>query len=208
MLALFHQNTHASLTHMFSFAILITYMAYDFSTLKTQIKETEEWLQKELTGIRTGRASPILLDGIKPEAYGTHTPLTQVASVSIEDARTLRIVPWDKTLTKAIEKAVVDADLGVGTAVDDMGVRVTFPELTSDRRVMLVRLANERKEEAKVRIRGARTEALHALDASEKEGGMGKDELARLKAEVQKYIDAGVETLEGFGKKKETEIAS
>ncbi|HVW71770.1 MAG TPA: ribosome recycling factor, partial [Candidatus Paceibacterota bacterium] len=77
-------------------------MAYDASKLKTQIKETEEWLSRELSGVRTGRATPALLDSVKPEAYGTKTPITQLGSVTIEDARTLRIVPWDKSVTKNI----------------------------------------------------------------------------------------------------------
>ena len=81
-------------------------MAYDFSTLKANIKETEEWLARELSGVRTGRATPSLLDGVKPEAYGTRTPLREIASVSVEDARTLRIIPWDKGLLKAIEKVI------------------------------------------------------------------------------------------------------
>jgi ribosome recycling factor len=123
--------------------------AYDFTQLKTQIKETEDWLQKELTGIRTGRASPALLDSVKPEVYGSQTPLVQVASVSIEDARTLRVSPWDKSNIKTIEKAVIDANLGVGTAVDDLGLRVTFPELTGERRTMLTKLSNEKHEQAK-----------------------------------------------------------
>ena len=100
---------------------------YDFSKLKSAIKETDEHLVRELAGVRTGRASPSLLDGVKAEAYGARTPLAQLANISIEDARTLRVIPRDKSLSKPIEKAVVEADLGVGTAVDDMGLRVTFP---------------------------------------------------------------------------------
>ncbi len=182
-------------------------MAYDFSKLKTAIKENEEHLARELSGVRTGRASPALLDGVKPEAYGTRTPLAQLANISIEDARTLRVIPWDKSLTKHIEKAVVEADLGVGTAVDDMGLRVTFPELTSERRVQLTRLANERTEQAKIALRSHRTDAIKDIEAKEKEGGMGKDEAKRLKDEVQKLIDAGTEALIGHLKKKEAEIA-
>src|SRR3989338_2838561 len=109
-------------------------MAYDFSKLKTNIKETEEWLARELSGVRTGRATPALLDAVKPEAYGTRTPLRELASVSVEDARTLRVIPWDNTILKIIEKGIIDANLGVGVATDDQGLRVSFPELTSERR--------------------------------------------------------------------------
>ncbi len=183
-------------------------MAYDFSKLKTHIKETEEWLQRELSGVRTGRAAPALLDSVKPEAYGVRTPITQLGSVSIEDARTLRIVPWDKSVMKNIEKAIAEADFGVSVATDDMGLRVIFPELSAERRTLLIKLAHEKHEHAKVTLRGHRTDALHELEAAEKEGGMGKDELDRLKKEVQKYIDEATVMLEATTKKKEDEIAS
>lgn len=183
-------------------------MAYDFSKLKADIKETEEWLARELASVRTGRASPSLLDGVKPEAYGTRTPLRELAAISVEDPRTLRIIPWDKSLTKTIEKSVVDADLGVGVAVDDQGLRISFPELTSERRVQLKRMAGERAEQAKVTLRSHRTDALKELDAAEKEGGMGKDEVARLKQEMQKMIDAGGEALVAHLAKKDAEISA
>ncbi|MBP6868767.1 MAG: ribosome recycling factor [Candidatus Pacebacteria bacterium] len=182
-------------------------MTYDFSTLKKDITETDEWLQRELTGVRTGRATPALMDTVKPEVYGSRTPMAQVASLSIEDARTLRVVPWDKSLVKAIEKAITEADLGVSVATDDMGLRVMFPELTAERRVMLAKIANEKTEHAKVTLRGHRNEAIKALDASEKEGGMSKDELFRYKEEVQKMIDKGTESLEAQLKRKQEEIS-
>jgi len=182
-------------------------MAYDFSTLKENIRETEEWLAHELTGVRTGRATPSLLDGVKPDAYGARTPLRELASVSVEDARTLRVIPWDTKLVKAIEKGITDADLGVGVSTDDQGLRISFPELTSERRAQLLKIAGEKTEQAKVTLRSHRTDALHMLDAAEKAGGMGKDEVARLKAEVQKLIDAGNDSLAKILERKEKEIA-
>ncbi len=182
-------------------------MSYDFSKLTGSIKETEEWLSRELTGVRTGRATPTLLDTIRPEIYGTRTPIQQVASVGVEDARTLRVVPWDKSVIKLIEKAITEADLGVGVGSDDQGVRVTFPELTGERRTLLNKLVGEKLEIARVTLRGHRTDALKELDASEKEGGVGKDETERLKKEVQKHIDTANETLEALAKKKELEIS-
>ncbi len=183
-------------------------MAYNFSKLDGTIKETDEWLTREYTGVRTGRATPSILDVIKPDAYGTRSPVSQLANISVEDARSLRVIPWDKSLTKSIEKAINDADIGVGVSTDDIGLRVTFPELTAERRTMLQRLAREKLETAKVTLRGHRTDALKELDAAEKEGGMGKDDLARLKEEVQKKIDKGGEGLEAQAKRKETEIAA
>jgi ribosome recycling factor len=182
-------------------------MAYDFTSLKNKIKETEEWLARELSGVRTGRATPTLLDAVKPEAYGTRTALRELASVSVEDARTLRVIPWDKGLMKAIEKGITDADLGVGVSTDDQGIRVSFPELTSERRIQLSKIAGDKAEQAKVTLRSHRTDALKTLDAAEKEGGMGEDEIKRLKAEVQKLIDTGNEELMKIMERKETEIA-
>lgn len=182
-------------------------MTYDFSKLSKDISETNEWLERELSGVRTGRATPALMDTVKPEVYGARTPMAQVASLSIEDARTLRVVPWDKSLVKNIEKAITEADLGVSVATDDMGLRVIFPELTADRRVMLSKLANEKTEHAKVTLRGHRNDAIKALEASEKEGGMSKDDLFRYKEEVQKLIDKGTEALEAQLKRKQEEIA-
>ena len=138
-------------------------MAYDFSKLKGEIKETEEWLVRELAGVRTGRATPTLLDAVKPEAYGARTPLRDIASISVEDARTLRIIPWDATLVKAVEKGIIDANLGVGVGVDDQGVRVSFPELTAERRTQLAKIAGDKTEQARVTLRSLRTDALKEL---------------------------------------------
>lgn len=182
-------------------------MAYDFSKLKEHIKETEEWLARELSGVRTGRATPSLLDSVKPEAYGARTPLRELASVSVEDARTLRVIPWDGGLSKAIEKGIIDADIGVGVAIDDQGLRISFPELTSERRAQLIKLAGDKTEQAKVTLRSHRTDALKALEAAEAAGGMGEDEVARLKAEIQKLIDGGNASLAEILQRKETEIA-
>lgn len=182
-------------------------MAYDFSKLKTHIAETEEWLARELSGVRTGRATPTLLDAVKPEAYGARTALREISSVSMEDARTLRVIPWDRGLLKAIEKGIIDADLGVGVSTDDQGLRVSFPELTSERREQLSRIAGDKTEQAKVTLRSHRTDALKELEAAGKAGGMGEDEIARLKIEIQKLIDAGNESLVTVLERKKEEIA-
>lgn len=182
-------------------------MAYDLSALTKHIEETEEWLTRELQGVRTGRATPTLLDGVKAEAYGARTPLRDIGSVSVEDARTLRVIPWDKGLVKAIEKAITEADLGVGVSTDDQGLRISFPELTSERRTHLLKLAGEKTEQARVTLRGHRTDALKALDSAEAAGGMGEDEAMRHKAEIQKRIDAGNEALADVLARKEEEIA-
>ncbi len=182
-------------------------MAYDFSPLKNKIAETYEHFGSELAKIRTGRATPALLDSVRVDAYGTRTPLAQLASLSIEDARTIRIIAWDKDLTRPIEKAVVSADLGVSVSVDDQGLRVAFPELTAERRTLLNKLVGEKLEQAKIAIRAHRTETIRTLEAQEKERGIGKDELFRLKEELQKIIDTAMEELEEKAEKKRVEIA-
>jgi len=181
-------------------------MAYDFSKLKAHIKETEEWLARELSGVRTGRATPTLLDAVKPEAYGTRTALRELGSVSVEDARTLRIIPWDKTVTKAIEKGITEADLGVGVSTDDQGLRVTFPDLTSERREQLSKIARDKTEHAKVTLRQHRTDAIKEIDQLKK-GGMSEDQAKRDKEELQKLIDAGNNALLKVLERKEGEIA-
>lgn len=183
-------------------------MAYDFSKFKKGISSSEEWLKKEFSGIRTGQASPALFDGVKVESYGTQVPLSQVGSVATEGARTLRIVPWDTGATKEIEKAITLANLGVSVVVDDRGLRINFPELTADRRKDITRLAKEKLEEGKKRIRIVRDEVMKDLQTQEKNDGMGKDEVFRLQKEVQKMVDEGNKKLEEIYMRKEKEILS
>ncbi|MBU6321713.1 MAG: ribosome recycling factor [Patescibacteria group bacterium] len=182
-------------------------MAYDPNPLKAQIKETEEWLARELSAVRTGRAAPALLDSVRTEAYGARSPLREIANVSVEDARTLRVIPWDASLTKAIEKAIVEADLGVGTAVDGSGLRISFPELTGERRTQLAKLARERCEHARQTLRAHRADAIKEIDALKKDG-MQEDQAKRDKEEVQKLIDAGNDALASLLQKKEEEIGA
>jgi ribosome recycling factor len=181
-------------------------MTYDFSSLKAKIAETEEWLKKEYQGIRTGRATPTLLDSIQIESYGSRLSLKQVGAISVEDARTLRISPWDATQVKAIEKAVTDANLGVGVSADEKGVRVTFPELTSERREALIKLSKDRLEHARVSLRNERDAVWNDIQKKEKNGEMSEDDKFRFKEDMQKMVDAGNEKLDALLKRKEEEI--
>lgn len=181
-------------------------MAYDFSQLKARIKDTEEWLKKELTAIRTGRANMAVLDTIQVEMYGSYMPVNQLANISMEDVRTLRIAPWDNTALKAIEKAINNSNLGLSTAIDDKGMRLFFPELTGERRIMLVKVAKEKMEDARVALRKERENAWDDVQAKEKEGDISEDDKFRAKEEMQKYIDEGNASLESLFSKKEQEI--
>ncbi len=182
-------------------------MAFNFNDLGKNIDEASEHLAREFSNIRTGRAMPSLLDSIRAEVYGTRTSLRDIASISVEDARTLRVSVWDSSLLKAVEKAVADANMGVSTATDEQGIRVIFPDLSAERRAMLVKLVGEKLEQAKVTMRRHRSDTLHELDALKKAGEVSEDELSRLKKELQKKIDAGIEALEKSTVQKQKEIS-
>lgn len=183
-------------------------MSYDFSKLKNKAKEVEEWLKKEYTGVRTGMAAPALLDSVVVESYGSRMGIKELASVSIEDARSLRVSPWDSSQTASIEKAITLANLGVSIRADEKGLRVLFPELTTERRASLVKIANNKLEEARISLRTARDEVWSEIQKKEREGEMGEDDKFRLKTEMQKIIDDASEKLEAVAAKKDKEIMS
>ena len=181
-------------------------MSYDFSHFKEEADKIAEWLAKEFSSIRTGQATPALLDNIKVESYGAMSEIAHVASVTTEDARTLRIAPWDKSVIKDIEKAITMANLGVSVTVDDIGIRVGFPELTVERRELLKKTLNEKLEKAKISIRGERENVINDLTAQEKEGDISEDVKFRSKEELQKLVDAAIAGYEAKADKKEVEI--
>jgi ribosome recycling factor len=181
-------------------------MQYNFAKIKADLAATETWLAKELGMIRTNRASPSILDSVRVEAYGSDMPISGVASMTNEDPRTIRITPWDQGLVKSIEKSITVANLGVSVAVDDKGIRVSFPELTGERRKEIVKMAKEKFEQARIQVRKHRDDVNNDVDKKEKEGGMSEDE--KFKAEAQKLIDAASKKLEEAMAKKEKEILS
>jgi ribosome recycling factor len=183
-------------------------MPYDLKTLKDKLREAEEWLSRELAGVRTGRAAPALLDTLVVESYGAKMSLRDLASISVEDARTLRIAPYDVSNIKAIERALTAANLGVSAATDERGVRVIFPELTAERRTLLLKLARGKLEEARIRARVARDETWSEIQDEERGGELGEDEKFRAKEEMEETVQEGNRTLEEMFEKKEKEISS
>ncbi len=181
-------------------------MAYNFELYTTASKETIDWLGREYGGIRTGRATPAVLDSVRVESYGSQMSLREIAAVGVEDARTIRINPWDASQVKAVEKALISADLGLSVVTDDKGIRVIFPELTVERRDQLTKLAKTKLEDARVAIRKARDESMKDIEIKEKEGGMGEDEKFKLKAELQKRVDESNRAIESAYEKKEAEL--
>ena len=181
-------------------------MAYDFKPLETKLAAAKEWLGREYQGLRTGRAAPAILDGIAVQAYGSMMPLKQVATIGVEDARSLRVQAFDPSIIKDIERAITAADLGVGIGSDAAGVRVSFPELTGDRREQLIRLAKAKLEDARTTVRQAREECWKDIQDQEKEGALTEDDKFRLKEEMQKKVEAMNEELEKAFAKKESEM--
>ena len=182
-------------------------MSYNFAKLKEGTVGVENWLKKEFSNIRTGLASLTILDNVRAEHYGILTPLEQMASITKEDAKTIRISPWDASQVKAIEKALIKSDLGVAVAVDEKGVRLSFPELTGEKRQAFVKVAKEKLEQAKTALRGERDKTWNELQAKEKENEISQDEKFRLKDEMQKIIDVSGQVLVSLFEKKEKEIS-
>lgn len=182
-------------------------MAYNFSGFKTASEHALEWLRKEYTGLRTGRATPAILDVVEVDAYGSRMAIRELANITVEDPRTIRIIPWDKTVVKSLDSSIRESNLGLSVAVDGEGLRVSFPELTADRRAALVKVSKQKLEEARITLRGEREKTLSELDRKEKEGEISKDEKFRLKDELQKLVDEANKKLEELADKKEAEIA-
>lgn len=183
-------------------------MAYNFSNLRVKAREIEEWLGREFASIRTGRATPTLLDSVQVESYGARVPLKQVGAITVEDVRSLKISVWDKTQLKAVESAIMAANLGlsVAGASDGSGLRVTFPDLTADKRTMLAKLAHDRTEEAKVSLRKEREKVWNDIQEKEKSKDLSEDDKFRLKDELQKIVSEENEKLEKLKAKKDMEI--
>ncbi len=183
-------------------------MAYDFKSFEAQLKGVEEWLSREYKALRTGRANPAILDNVQVSAYGSLQPLKHVASISVEDARSIRVQPFDASLIKDIERALVAADLGLGTVPDQSGIRLSFPDLTTERRQEMVKQAKGILEEARTRVRQERDECWKDIQDKEKEGEMSEDDKFRGKEDMQKRVDAANDSLEKLFEKKETEMMS
>lgn len=180
----------------------------DFNQVTTKLTETLDWLKKEFSAIRSGQSSPALLDGVTVESYGAFMPMNQVSTVGVEDARTLRISPYDAAQIPAIEKAIQEANLGVSVASDSAGLRVIFPELTADRRTQLQKLAKSKQEDARIAVRAIRDEAMKHIEKSEKAGDISEDDKFTQKEKVQKSVEETNSTLEALYAVKEKELAA
>lgn len=173
---------------------------------KRRMEGAAKALASEFGTVRTGRASTALLDRVTVEAYGTRTPLNQVAGVNAPEPRMITVQPYDPSLLPAIEKALMESDIGLTPSNDGRIIRLPVPMLTEERRKEMVRLVHKMAEEARVAVRNVRKDVLKELKADEKDGGVSRDELARAEAEVQKLTDAEVKVIDDLMARKEAEI--
>ena len=171
-----------------------------------KMEKAIEALRRDFTGVRTGKASASLLDTVRVEAYGSHVPLNQVATVSAPEARLLLIQPWDQKMVNAIEKALQTSDLGLNPANDGKVIRLPIPPLTEQRRKEFVKILHKMAEEARVAIRQARKDANDETKKSQKDGGMSEDEARREQDETQKLTDRFIHQVEELLKHKEAEV--
>jgi ribosome recycling factor len=181
---------------------------YNFQPFKSRVAEIEDWVKKEFSLLRTGRATSVILDSITIESYGSQSPIAHVASVSMEDARTLRVAPWDKSQIKAIEGAIQKANLGLSVTSDDGGLRVIFPELTGERRAQIIKLLGQKLEDARISLRKEREIVLSDFKQQEKDGEMSEDEHFKGKEELQKFVDEANRKFDELAANKEKEINS
>lgn len=185
-------------------------MVADLAALKEDVTRRMdgalESLRRDFAGLRTGRASPALLEPVKVEAYGSEMPITQVGTIGVPEPRMLTVQVWDRALVSAVERAIRESNLGLNPMSDGQIVRVPIPILTAERRAELAKAAGRYAEQARVAVRGVRRDGNEQIKASEKKLGIGEDESARWTEEVQKLTDSYIKRIDDALAEKEKEI--
>jgi ribosome recycling factor len=181
-------------------------MSADINDLRSRMEGAVKSLQSEFSGLRTGRANAALLDNIQVEAYGSHTPLNQVANISIPEPHLLSVQVWDKGNVKAVEKAINAANLGLNAAADGQMVRVPIPPLSQERRVELTKIASKYAEAAKVAVRNVRRDGMDSLKKMEKDGDISKDDHTKRSEGIQKLTDEFIKKIDDSLVVKDKEI--
>lgn len=171
-----------------------------------RMKKAVEALNNELISIRTGRATPALVEHIKIEYHGLLTPLIQLASISVPDPKTITIKPWDRSIVDNIYKAILKSDLGLNPISDGTCLRITIPPLTEERRKDLIKIIHKRLEESRIHIRNIRRDAVEELKGREKNKEISQDQSNKAVDQLQKLTDSYIETINKIGKDKEEEI--
>ena len=182
--------------------------AFDLADVKRRMQASLGVLKQELGGLRTGRASPNLVEPIQVDAYGSHMPMNQVATVSVPEPRLISIQVWDNSVVKAVEKAIRDSNLGLNPSTEGTTVRIRIPELNQERRQELVKVAHKYAEAARVAVRHVRRDGLDHLKKLQKDGHVSEDEIKRHETEVQKATDQSIADIDRALAHKEKEIMS
>lgn len=179
---------------------------FDINDLKRRMEGALSSLKHELGGLRTGRAAISMVEPVQVEAYGSHMPLNQVATVSVPEPRLLSVQVWDKSMVKAVETAIVNSNLGLSPATEGQVIRLRIPELNEERRKELVKVAHKYAEAARVAIRHVRRDGLDVIKKSEKDHQISEDDEKRLSNDVQKATDAAIADVDKLLGTKEKEI--
>ena len=181
-------------------------MRNDYPEINEKIQKAIDYFVEDLGSIRAGRASTTVLNKISVDYYGTMSPVAQVAAVSTPDARTILIQPWDASLIKEIEKAIIASELGINPQNDGKAIRLTFPQLTEDRRKELTKTVAKKSEDCKVVIRGIRRDEIEKYKALKKKSEITEDDLKGIEKDIQDIIDASIKEIDVIADKKNKEI--
>lgn len=173
---------------------------------RVRMDKTVEALKKDFSGLRTGRASTALLDGLMVEAYGAMTPLAQVGTVSVPESRMLSVQVWDRSLVKSVEKAIRSSDLGLNPMNDGQLIRIPIPPLNEERRIELTKIAAKYTEQARIAVRNIRRDAMDAVKKMQKDGEISEDDQKKYETEIQNMTDATIKTMDEMLKVKDQEI--
>jgi ribosome recycling factor len=179
---------------------------HDINEIKRRMQGALQVFKTELSGLRTGRASGHLLDPVQVDAYGTHMPIAQVATVSVPEPRMISVSVWDKSLVHAVEKAITNANLGLNPQTEGQTIRLRIPELNEERRKELVKVAHKYAEAARVAVRHVRRDAMDVIKKQEKDHKIGKDDHEKLSADIQKVTDQMIHDVDTTLAGKEKEI--
>ena len=180
----------------------------DYTNIKEKMDKSINVYNEKLSEVRAGRANPAILNKVKIDYYGTPTPISQVAGVSVPEARLIVIQPWDVSVLKEIEKAILASDIGINPNNDGKVIRLAFPELTEERRKDLVKDIKKMAEEAKIVIRTIRRDGIEEAKKEQKDGNITEDELKQAENEIQKMTDKSVEEIDKILSNKEKEVMS
>ena len=180
----------------------------NYTNLKEKMEKTISVYNEKLSEVRAGRANPAILNKVKIDYYGTPTPINQVAGISVPEARLIVIQPWDASVLKEIEKAILASDIGINPNNDGKVIRLAFPELNEERRKELAKDVRKMAEDAKVAVRSIRREGMDTAKQEQKDGEMTEDELKQAENEIQKITDKSIDEIDKILGTKEKEIMS